>query len=136
MRLARLWNVEAETLRTDRDVADGGADAAVTVLFREHHLGLVRMALLMVGDQGTAEDVVQDAFERLHGRWHALRDEANALAYARSSVLNGCRSVLRRRRAWHRRREQHVPPIWSAEYAASLGEDRREVLLALRKLPR
>jgi len=46
----------------------GAADSArsVTELFTEHHLGLVRLALLMVGDLATAEDVVQDAFEQLH----------------------------------------------------------------------
>ena len=37
----------------------------MTELFTEHHLGLVRLALLMVGDLATAEDVVQDAFARL-----------------------------------------------------------------------
>jgi hypothetical protein len=66
--------------------------ADVTELFRLHQLELVRLALLMGVDLGTAEDVVQDAFERLHRRWRQLRDPASGLAYARSSVLNGCRS--------------------------------------------
>jgi DNA-directed RNA polymerase specialized sigma24 family protein len=48
---------------------DGGdAAAAVTDLFRDHHLELVRLALVMVGDLATAEDVVQDAFERCMSR--------------------------------------------------------------------
>jgi DNA-directed RNA polymerase specialized sigma24 family protein len=72
------------------------AAAGLTELFREHHLELVRLALLMVGDRATAEDVVQDVFERLHRRWHRLHEPANGLAYARSSVLNACRSVHRR----------------------------------------
>jgi len=70
--------------------------AAVQDLFREHWLELVRLATVMVGDVATAEDVVQDAFERLHRSWHRLREPASGLAYARSSVLNGCRSVHRR----------------------------------------
>ena len=62
----------------DRDVpavTPGAAESAcsVTELFTEHHLGLVRLALLMVGDLATAEDVVQDAFEQLHRRWRSLR---------------------------------------------------------------
>jgi RNA polymerase sigma factor (sigma-70 family) len=69
---------------------------AVTDLFREHHLELVRLALVIVGDQETAEDVVQDAFERLYYGWNRLREPSNALAYARSSVINGCRPVMRR----------------------------------------
>jgi DNA-directed RNA polymerase specialized sigma24 family protein len=72
------------------------ATAAVTDLFREHHLGLVRMAIVMVGDPATAEDVVQDAFERLHRRWPRLPEPVDGLAYVRASVLNGCRSVHRR----------------------------------------
>ena len=76
--------------------AASDADWAVTALFRDHHLELVRLALVMVGDMATAEDVVQDAFEHLHKRWSRLREPGSGLAYARSSVLNGCRSVHRR----------------------------------------
>jgi DNA-directed RNA polymerase specialized sigma24 family protein len=69
----------------------------VTELFRDHHLELVRLAVLMVSDLATAEDVVQAAFEQLHRRWRSLRRQSSALDYARAAVLNGCRSVLRRR---------------------------------------
>jgi DNA-directed RNA polymerase specialized sigma24 family protein len=33
------------------------------------HLELVRLAAMMLGDIPAAEDVVQDAFERLHRHW-------------------------------------------------------------------
>jgi hypothetical protein len=48
----------------DLNISDQPPDhaATLTTLFREHHLGLVRMAVLIVGDQPTAEDVVQDAY--------------------------------------------------------------------------
>ncbi|MFJ2033540.1 sigma-70 family RNA polymerase sigma factor [Streptosporangium sp. NPDC087985] len=108
----------------------------VAALFTEHHLGLVRLALLMVGDQATAEDVVQEAFARTHAGRGRLRDPHRALAYIRSAVLNGSRSVLRRRAVVFRRAVPYQPPVWSAEHAALLGEERREVLLALRALPR
>ncbi len=43
-------------------------------LFLRYHAELVRLALLLVGDQATAEDVVQDVFTRLHaGRWPGTR---------------------------------------------------------------
>lgn len=78
------------------EAADADCAAGVSALFRAHHLELVRLALVMVGDLAAAEDVVQDAFERLHRRWHRLRNRDSALAYARSAVLNGCRVGARR----------------------------------------
>jgi len=34
----------------------------VTALYEAHALGLVRLAVVMTGDQSGAEDIVQDAF--------------------------------------------------------------------------
>ncbi len=67
----------------------------VSALYQAHALALVKLAVLMTGDQPTAEDVVQDAFLGLYRRWQALHDADKALGYLRSSVLNGCRSVHR-----------------------------------------
>ena len=35
---------------------------AVTALYQAHALGLVRLAVVMLGDRAAAEDVVQEAF--------------------------------------------------------------------------
>jgi RNA polymerase sigma-70 factor (sigma-E family) len=107
--------------------------AAVTALYQAHALGLVRLAHVMLGDRSSAEDIVQDAFCGLYRRWGALSDEAKALQYVRSCVLNGCRTQLR-----HRRRGQivdHLPSAVSAETSALTGEEHREVMTALRGLP-
>jgi RNA polymerase sigma-70 factor (sigma-E family) len=120
-----------------RELARDGAGEFVGDLFQCHALRLIRMAVLLVGDQCSAEDVVQDAFLGLHRGLGRLHDPANALAYLRASVLNGCRSVLRaRKRAWSSRAATHEPPVWSAESAAMAGEDRREALRAVARLPR
>lgn len=123
---------------TGEPAADEQADDQVDVaaIFAAHHVGLVRLALMVVGDRPTAEDVVQEAFERTHAGRHRLRDPAKALTYVRSAVLNGCRSALRRRALAFRRATPYEPPIWSAESAALIGEERRAVLAALRRLPR
>jgi DNA-directed RNA polymerase specialized sigma24 family protein len=71
---------------------------AVTALYREHALGLTRLAFLVLGDRHAAEDVVQDAFCGLYRAWDRLPAHDRALGYVRVSVLNGCRSVLRRAR--------------------------------------
>jgi RNA polymerase sigma-70 factor (sigma-E family) len=113
------------------------ATAAVTDLFRQHHLELVRLALVMVGDLATAEDVVQDAFERLHRGWRGLRQPSSGLAYVRSSVLNGCRSVHRRAAVARKHVPRLVePPGARGEDAASAAADRGEMAAALRQLPR
>jgi RNA polymerase sigma-70 factor (sigma-E family) len=124
-----------DSLTQPRRAAPETARQQVTALYQEHALGLVRLAVLMVGDQPTAEDVVQDAFLALYRRWPTLKDPDRALAYARASVLNGCRMV-------HRANSRHdgvtlaaPDDTESAEETALLGEASREVLTALRRLP-
>src|SRR5580704_12754798 len=103
------------------------AGPAVTALYAEHALGLVRLAHIMLGSPAVAEDVVQEAFCGLYRRWPHLSDQAKALGYVRSSVLN--------RRATVELQEAHQPPVRSAETALLTAEERREVLRALRGLP-
>jgi RNA polymerase sigma-70 factor (sigma-E family) len=122
--------------RTD-DEARAGAARAVTALYEAHAVGLIRLAVVMLGDRAAAEDVVQEAFCGLYRRWDQLADPGKALSYTRAATLNGCRSELRHRiRA---RRRGGPPPgaadAASAEQAALLGEEHRQVLSALRRLP-
>jgi RNA polymerase sigma-70 factor (sigma-E family) len=111
-----------------------GAEAAVGALYRAQAVGLIRLAYLMLGDRAAAEDVVQDAFCGLYRNWGRLADPSGALPYVRSSVLNGCRSVLRRRALGHRV-TMYQPPTGSAEAAVLSREERQEVLRAVRRLP-
>ena len=123
------------------ETADGSGNAAdpaaaVTALYREHALGLTRLALIMVGDRQAAEDIVQDAFCGLHRRWGRLRDPGKALPYVRSAVLNGCRDQARRSRANRSgAQDAFLPPAWSAEAAVLANQERREVVAALLRLP-
>src|SRR6185437_663958 len=76
--------------------AGDSVGAAVGALYQASALGLIRLAYVMLGDRPSAEDVVQEAFCGLYRQWHSLADTGKALAYVRSSVINGCRTVLRR----------------------------------------
>ncbi|GAA2312902.1 SigE family RNA polymerase sigma factor [Nonomuraea roseoviolacea subsp. roseoviolacea] len=116
--------------------AEASADTVVSELFAVHRLPLVRLAFLLLGDQGTAEDVVQDAFAAVYRRWSKIADRGRMLPYLRTAVVNGCRMVLRRRAVIGRFRGRPEVPFWSAEAAALLGETRRQVFLAVRALPR
>jgi RNA polymerase sigma-70 factor (sigma-E family) len=103
-------------------------------VFREHQAELVPLAAFILGDKGSGEDVVQDLFVRMHQRGHP--GDGDMLPYLRAAVVNGCRSVLRRRLLIRRHAERHSPcPPLSAEEAAMLSEDRRQVLAALAALP-
>ena len=124
-----------EPLTELRQAAPETVRQQVTALYQAHALGLVRLAVLMVGDQQAAEDVVQDAFLGLYRRWSALKDQDRALSYARSSVLNGCRMVLRARSSRDKITLAAPDDIESAEATALLGEANREVIAALRRLP-
>jgi RNA polymerase sigma-70 factor (sigma-E family) len=110
----------------------------VALIYRQHHADLVRLALLLVGDRACAEDVVQDVFTRLCTRGRVLAQDS-ALAYVRTAVVNGCRSVLRRRALARRVAVTRAAPgpdtQESAETMAILAEDRRRVLAALAQLP-
>jgi RNA polymerase sigma-70 factor (sigma-E family) len=113
---------------------DTDATSGVTALYQAHAVGLIRLAIVMLGDRGAAEDVVQDAFFGLYRHWSGLTDPANALSYARSAVLNGCRNALRRRA----RSKHHDPDLVaseSAEAAVLIGEEHQQVLRAIRALP-
>jgi RNA polymerase sigma factor (sigma-70 family) len=106
------------------------ADGVIREAHRAHAVRLVRVALLLLGDRPSAEDVVQDAFLGLYQALPRLRDTDKVVAYLRAAVINGARSVLRARRRAALRAVPHQPPAWSAESAALAGEERREVLAA------
>ncbi len=124
----------------DRQAPDPPS-STVAAVFREHHGELVRLAVLMVGDPATAEDVVQDVYASLHRRWRDTNADDAPLPYVRAAVLNGCRSTLRRRGiarragALHHAQQRDDTGV-SAETEVILSEDRREVLSALARLPR
>jgi RNA polymerase sigma-70 factor (sigma-E family) len=112
-----------------------GAPRTLSDLYRDHRMRMVRLAVLLVDDPSTAEDVVQEAFTGLHRHWSGLRDEAAAVGYLRTAVVNGSRSVLRRRRT----ARDYVPPhqvnARSAESLAMLSAEHQAVVDALSTLP-
>jgi RNA polymerase sigma-70 factor (sigma-E family) len=118
-------------------VDDGTAQAdLISALYQDHALALVRTAKLLVRDQQSAEDVVHEAFLGLCRALPRLSNQDQILPYLRAAVINRSRSVLRARQRALLRRVQHEPPASSAESAALAGEDRRQVLTAVGRLPR
>jgi RNA polymerase sigma-70 factor (sigma-E family) len=127
----------AVRLRSPAQAGCEGGDSAATAvgaLYQASAVSLIRLAYVMLGDRPTAEDVVQEAFCGLYRRWDRLAEADSAQYYVRASVLNGCRSVLRRRAARRRGVAYELPAV-SAEAVVLSGEEREEVMRAVGRLP-
>lgn len=94
----------------------------------------LRLAYFLTGDREQAEDLVQEAFARVAGRFRHLRGVDELDAYLRRAVVNLFSSGLRRRkleRAWlDRERSGHVEHHVDHDPA-----ERDEVWRALQRLP-
>ena len=110
------------------------------MLYRAHALPLTRLAYVMVGDRGLAEDIVQEAFAGLRRPSARLSDTRMAIRYLRASVLSSCRTVLRRSSAARALMlvdigEGPMTAVACAETAALGGTERRALMSAMRRLP-
>ena len=84
-----------------------GAEASITAVFEAQYGRFCRLAYLLTGDAGRAEEVVMDAFVRSLAAWR-LRGADQPEAYVRRAVVNLCRN--RRRRSWLERRHAQTRP--------------------------
>ena len=102
-------------------------------LYRSHAPEALRLAYLLTGERPLAEDLVQDAFVKVLGRFHDLRNKDAFWWYLRRTIVNLAHSQFRRRRverAWfERQRPNEVAPT-----AEDLGERDRlqRALMSLR----
>ena len=113
------------------------ADALVAKMFSEQGASLVRLARVFCDDRNAAEDLVQEAFIRLHRSAGSIRDLGKAPAFLRSIVVNLARDHNRRGLMSLRHRasvQPPAPPTEPDEHAAR-EEEVDEVLVALRTLP-
>ena len=64
-------------------------------LYVQHADAITRLGYLLTGDRALAEDLTQEAFARLAGRFVHLRDPDAAGAYLRRTVVNLANSHFR-----------------------------------------
>ena len=122
---------EAVSVRSDDD-----AQALVIRLFRAESARLVQMARWFVDDRTAAEDLVQEAFIKFAANARRINQPDRAAAYLRSIVINLARDYNRRGLVSLRHRPPAVLDEQSAEDDATNRESIREVVAALRELPR
>jgi RNA polymerase sigma-70 factor (sigma-E family) len=109
----------------------------VAQMYREEGASLVRLARLFTDDRNAAEDLVQEAFIRLHRSAHRIEDPTKVAPYLRSIVLNLARDHNRRGLMSLRHREPssaETPPDMPEDVVVAAEEGRR-VVAALRDLP-
>lgn len=135
MRLSRSSAGETVLVAACRYSSAPDPGEVLTDLFVVHSRALVGLARLLVDDQATAEDVVQDAFVATFSRWSNIRDPEAALPYLRSAVINHARKSLRSRQHGGR---VSLPQPGEPEYpgpGTEAVERGHVVLTALRTLP-
>ena len=103
-------------------------------LFRLHAPGAVRLAYLITGDRELAQDISQDAFVRVAGRFHHLRWPEEFDAYLRKTVVNLCTSHFRRERVKREFLRTTASPAQAVFEDPDL-DTRDELRRALRRLP-
>jgi RNA polymerase sigma factor (sigma-70 family) len=75
------------------NVTYGAFTPSFIELYRESFVPMVRLAVLLTGSENLAEDLVHDAFVRVHARWSRVESPTS---YLRAAVVNACRSARRR----------------------------------------
>lgn len=92
-------------------------------LYEQQFGAMVRLAVALTDSEAAAEDVVQEAFVRVHARWDRIDLPT---AYLRRTVVNACRSVGRRAT-----RERTA----GAQLAPVISQEADELFDALAMLP-
>ena len=82
----------------DAQQTDALAGRVLAELYERHVPASGRLAYLLTGDRAMAEDLVQEAFVRVVGRFRHLRVPDAFEAYLRRTIVNLHTSQLRRRR--------------------------------------
>jgi RNA polymerase sigma-70 factor (sigma-E family) len=112
----------------------GPKNDLLEAVFADHYEGFCRLATLLLDDRSAAEEVVQEAFLRTFSSLWRLRQPNRAQFYVRATVVNLCRSRLRRRGREETTNRAH----WrdAAQWDDERVEDALAVLDAVRALPR
>jgi RNA polymerase sigma-70 factor (sigma-E family) len=103
--------------------------------FIEHADALVRLAGLLTRDPDAAEEIVQEAFVRLHRALPRLRDTDALLPYLRTTVVNLSRSRGRRLAVAARHQHEAPPAVEGADAAALRRLESKLVIEAIAGLP-
>jgi RNA polymerase sigma-70 factor (sigma-E family) len=92
-----VGQAESQVIAARTESASEGRER-LEELYARHLPEAQRLAYLLVGNAHLAEDIAQEAFVRLAGRFRHLRNPDAFGAYLRRTVVNLCRGHFRRSR--------------------------------------
>ena len=117
-----------------------GEDVAFGELLRRHQGAALRVAAVIAGSTDDANDIVQDAFVRAHGRLGTFRGDGSVRSWLLRVVANGAKNHVRGRHRRRRLEDRHfrleVRSSESAELAAERRLEHERVADALGRLGR
>jgi RNA polymerase sigma-70 factor (sigma-E family) len=109
-------------------------DEEFTAFVHANHRRLLRVAELLTGDRGRAEDMLQTVLVRAYQRWNRIAQD-NPVGYVRAGLVNAHADWWRRRSSWER-------PVAAPEVRSTVVDPagrvagRQAVLAALAPLTR
>jgi len=104
--------------------ARAGDDSALDILVKHHHAAVYRVALSILGDEGSAQDVAQDAFIKGFRAIAGFRGEASFRTWILTIAANEARGVIRR---IGRRKETSIDMV-GPMHSEAKGPDERAVI--------
>jgi RNA polymerase sigma-70 factor (sigma-E family) len=110
-------------------------EVQLEALYLAHYRQLVGLARLVLGGNAVAEDIVQEAFIRVHGARSKIREPDRAASYLRITTINLARSVLRRQQTAQRHAPEPPAEPAGPEEQALTKVRNAGVMDALRLLP-
>ncbi|MFJ6444770.1 SigE family RNA polymerase sigma factor [Streptomyces sp. NPDC091649] len=136
MPAARPARLPSQRGSADETVAAGTTVDHLTETYRAHYRSLLGLAALLLDDTASCEDVVQEAFIRVHSARSRVREPEKTLAYLRQTVVNLSRSALRRRILGLKLLSKPMPDMASAEEGAYDQLERDALIKAMKGLQR
>ena len=129
-----VWNVKAREQQTQKGGLVSRHDelGEFTDFVAGYQGKMVRLAELLTGDRGRAEDLAQDGFAKAYAAWDRIRG-GDPAAYVRRCIINANTDWWRRRVRFEQPSPQ-VPEVFASVDLAAASAARDLVLRALAKL--
>ena len=133
--ISQMWRKQAMDVLTASERAMTLKRGRAADLYRQHAADAVQLAYLLTGNKHVAEDLAQDAFVRLFGRFQDLRRPEAFAFYLRRTVVNLSKDHFRRlQRERALLRRQHGPEMTDTDQSTRV-DTHDELLHALQALP-